>query len=169
MRLLILLLLCLALTPCVRAAEAAASEPPSVEFRLLGKSKPAKFVLGKTSQLRSGQRISIPGTEESIFAGTIVTLKPTLTETGEIAYAGTVEVIDFTGFEPATDGGLTAQTRAETVEIEGVMANHQATAVTLPEMGRTIYFAIDDPSRPKKDCAACGPRDKGELAKPSGS
>ncbi|MBC2593101.1 hypothetical protein H5P28_02390 [Ruficoccus amylovorans] len=150
-------------------APAADEQPATVEFRLLGQGQPARLALGKTSQYRSGKRIPVPGTEENVFAGTIVTLKPTLNESGDIAYEGSLEVIDFQGFDSAANGALAPRTRSETVALKGVLSNHQAVAVALPELGRTVYFALDDPARPKKDCAACGPRDKGELAKPNGT
>lgn len=163
------LLLCLPLAAPAADPSGSGETAPVVEFRLLGKGKPVAFVLDKTNQWRSGKEIPVPGSEERVFAGTIVTLKPTLTDAGDIAYEGTLEMTELLGFEPQADGSLAAQLRSESAPLKGELANHAAMAVSLPKLGRTVYFALDDPARPKKDCAACGPRDKGELAKPSGS
>ncbi|MGE9294121.1 MAG: hypothetical protein ACQKBW_10950 [Puniceicoccales bacterium] len=161
MRATFFLLICLCLAPFAQSwAETASPQSEGIEVRLLGKGKPALFALDKTSQLRVGKTLAADSEKDGVFTGTILTLKPTLTDNGDIAYEGSLQVIDFMGLEPDKDGNMTVLTQSETAPVKGVLGNHQAVAVQLPKLDRTVYFAVDDPARPKKDCAACGPDDK---------
>ncbi|MEM9226884.1 MAG: hypothetical protein AAGA45_02860 [Verrucomicrobiota bacterium] len=140
-----------------------------VELRILGKSKAVLLPVDKVSTIRSGKNRSAGGSDEIVFAGLVLSITPSIQESGAITYSGEATLSRYLGLNQDQDGSWQLDVRKQTVAFAGEVGNHQSFVLNFPELKQNRYIALGDVSRPKKDCPGCGPRDKEELAKQEGS